>query len=208
MKRDSAADIPILVLAAGASKRMQGTDKLVQTIAGVPLLRRQVLRARSVADMVLVTLPPAPHPRYACLTGCDAKQVSVADADMGMGHSLRAGIAALPHDTRHVMVLLPDMPDITAQDIAAVAAGPANHPQATIWRGATATGTQGHPIIFEKRHFDDLKQLTGDRGGAQVVARHKEQVKLIPLPGENAVLDLDTPSAWQEWRQNQKAGDP
>ena len=208
MESDRANEIPVLVLAAGASKRMQGKDKLVQTVGDVPLLRRQVLRARSVSDTVLVALPPAPHPRYACLDKCDVSVVVVPDAELGMGHSLRAGIAALPPDASHVMIMLPDMPDITAEDIAAVARGPVDQPDATIWRGATEDGTPGHPIVFEQRHFADLRELTGDRGGAPVLSRYPEQVALVLLPENNAVLDLDTPDAWHAWRQNQKAGDP
>ena len=37
--------IPILILAGGASSRMQGRDKLLEDVDGVPLLRKQVLIA-------------------------------------------------------------------------------------------------------------------------------------------------------------------
>lgn len=46
--------IPILILAAGASRRMCGQDKLLQVVDGMPLLRRQVLMAQATGHPVCV----------------------------------------------------------------------------------------------------------------------------------------------------------
>ncbi len=187
---------PILILAAGASTRMRGRDKLLEQVRGRALLADRIEAARAASKQVFVTLPPAPHPRYAVAGG--AQPIPVPDARSGMGASLRAGIRALPANTSHVMVLLADMPDLTTADLCAVAQGG----QGLAWRGATQEGLPGHPIVFAAPLFTDLCALSGDSGGRSVLDA-LTSVPLIRLAGERARTDLDTPDAWKRWRQAQ-----
>ena len=55
--------VHILILAAGASSRMRGRDKLLQPIRGKPILRMVVDMALATGAPVMVTLPPASGPR-------------------------------------------------------------------------------------------------------------------------------------------------
>lgn len=192
--------IPVIVLAAGSSSRMRGRDKLLEEIDGVPLLRRQTQVARAVSDQVRVALPPAPHDRYAVIADLDVIPVPIPDANEGMGVSLRTAIGALPDGTARAMILLADLPDITADDLRAVTASVTRRPEAFIWRGATQDGKPGHPIIFDQSLFEGLKRLTGDSGGHEVV-NGARKVHLVPLPGQRARLDLDTPEDWAAWRK-------
>ena len=89
------ASLPVILLAAGASSRMRGRDKLMEDVDGQPLLRRQTRLAQSVGP-VTVALPPAPHPRYTALTGLDIAPLPIPDAAEGMGASLRRAFADLP----------------------------------------------------------------------------------------------------------------
>ena len=41
--------------------------------------------------------------------------------------------------------------------------------------------------------------MDGSQQGAREVLRGAE-VKLVPLPGRHALVDLDTPEDWAEWR--------
>ncbi|CAN0587772.1 unnamed protein product, partial [Ectocarpus sp. 12 AP-2014] len=103
-------DIRILLLAAGASRRMRGRDKLLQEVDGQPLIARAAEIALATGAQVVVTLPPPPHPRYAALAGLDVRTIPVPDAGEGMGASIRTGIAALPPATPAAMILLADLP--------------------------------------------------------------------------------------------------
>lgn len=202
--------MPIIILAAGGSTRMQGRDKLLETVDGAPLLRQQAQKALALGrGPVIVTLPPTPHPRYAALTGLDVRPLPVADAAEGMNASLRTAIDALPYEARSAMVLLGDLPDLTINDLAQVADAVDLDGPNLIWRGATQAGAPGHPIVFRSDLFPALAQLTGDSGGREVVGQAIDHVVLIPLPGNRARLDLDTPQAWADWRarRQQQGGD-
>ena len=196
--------IPILLLAAGASSRMRGRDKLIEEIDGVALLRRQALMARAISDTVIVALPARPHPRYALIADLDVKVLEVPDADEGMGASIRTAFAALPEGARQAMLLLADLPEITQDDLCTVIAAINTHPDAVIWRGATQDGKAGHPIIFDQSLFADLTRLTGDSGGQSVVNAAGKRVHLIALPDQRARLDLDTPEDWDAWRARKR----
>lgn len=189
----------ILILAAGCSSRMGGMrDKLLEIVGNDPLLKVMRERAQAVAGRVMVCLPGADHPRVACLG--EALPVWVADAAEGMAASIRAGVRALPGDVGDVMVLPADMPELTAQDLAAVWAA---HLPGAITRGAGADGTPGHPVIFPLDLLRELLELRGDEGARSVIVRHRQRVQLVPLPARHALTDLDTPQDWDAWRAAQ-----
>ncbi len=195
------ADFPIIILAAGASRRMRGRDKLLEEIDGTALLHHQARKALAVTSgPVLVALPPAPHPRYAALASLPVKIVPVPDADEGMNASLRTAFAALPADSDTAMLLLGDLPDLTADDLRSVANAVDLSSDTLVWRGATSEGAPGHPIMFRATLFDAFAQLHGDSGGREVMAQANGRVQLIPLQGNRARADLDTPEDWEIWR--------
>ncbi|WP_187430992.1 Molybdenum cofactor guanylyltransferase [Roseobacter fucihabitans] len=205
MSMQAPRDLPIIILAAGQSKRMRGADKLLEEIDGVPLLRRQANLACSVTlGQVLIALPPPPHPRYQCLDALAVNRIGVPDAVEGMSASIRTAIAALPEDAPAAMLLLGDLPDLTKDDIKNVIEAIDFNKNILIWRGATEDGEPGHPIVFAAELFGALMGITGDEGGQSVVRQAKDRVALIRLPGHRARKDLDTPEDWAAWRAQRR----
>ncbi|MDH5799009.1 MAG: nucleotidyltransferase family protein, partial [Paracoccaceae bacterium] len=183
----------ILILAAGASRRMGGADKLLEPVDGTPLLRRQAIRALATGNPVIVTLPPDRPLRAQAIDGLPLIVVEVANAKLGMGHSLAAGVSALPADAAGVLVLPADMPDISTDDIAACLAAFSENPN-KILRATNAVGAPGHPVIFPARLFSALNGLSGDEGARAVLKQ--EDVRPHAIPGQHALTDLDTPEDW------------
>lgn len=189
----------ILIPAAGASSRMRGADKLLQAVDGQSVLRRTVMMAMRACPRVLVTLPGGgPHmaPRRAELQGTGALHVLLQDAHEGMAASLRAG-ANRAGSAEGMMILLPDMPELTGDDLGAVMSA-FQTDTARVARAAAFDGTPGHPVILPQRLFAALGVLTGDEGGRRVL--QDEAAQLVRLPGRHAVTDLDTPEDWDDWR--------
>lgn len=176
---------------------MRGGDKLLEPVEGRALLSLQASRALSCGAKVVVTLPVSPHSRHAALADLTLARVEVPDAAEGMAASIRAGIAAMPAGTDAAMVLPADMPEIDAADMAAMIAA---WEPGEILRGAAADGTPGHPVIFPADLFEELATLSGDTGAREVLVRHRQRIRLLPLPDRHALTDLDTPEAWADWR--------
>lgn len=189
------SEISILLLAAGSSSRMQGQDKLLQEIDGEPLLSVMCRRAALTGLPCYVTVPSHSHPRVTA-TGT-ATVVPVADAAEGMAASIRAGVKALPSDTEAVMILPADMPDLQSQDLAHIVSH-FHDGDGPILRATSSDGRPGHPVLFPRRCFAALIQLSGDQGARALLKT--VSVQDIALPGQRALTDLDTPEAWAAWR--------
>ncbi len=199
---DVSGDLGIVIPAAGASTRMRGRDKLLQCVDGEALLARQVRMALGTGCPVLLTLPPEGAARRAVVqpfVGDALEIVTVADADEGIAASLRAAaLWAQAQEAGGLMILLADMPELEASDLARICAVHEAAPERVV-RAASEEGRPGHPVIFPQRLFRALGQLRGDQGARHVLAA--EEVVEIRLPGQRAVTDLDTPEDWAAWRQ-------
>ncbi|WP_426031760.1 nucleotidyltransferase family protein [Cypionkella sp. TWP1-2-1b2] len=187
--------LTILIPAAGASSRMRGGDKLLELVDGVAMLRRQAQMARDVCAQVIVTLRIEDVARRQAVAGVDAVVLSVAAADEGMAASIRAGAKAAQGA---LMILPADMPELNADDLLALIAAFDQAPRA-ILRGASSDGRPGHPVVFPADLRGVLQDLRGDEGARSVLTQYPSRVRLIALPDQHALTDLDTPEAWAAW---------
>ena len=196
--------LTILIPAAGRSARMRGRDKLMEPVAGVPLLRRQVGLALTLGVPVFVTLPCGKTARRDSLLDLPSPRLSLhplPGAEEGMSASLRAGAAhGMKTGADAMMILLPDLPGLTEADLSLMSRRFAEDP-ARVLRATDAHGQPGHPVILPRRVLPDVTRLTGDRGARALFEDHVP--RLCPLPGDRATRDLDTPEAWQAWRADQ-----
>jgi molybdenum cofactor cytidylyltransferase len=195
----------ILILAAGASRRMRGRDKLLEPVEGQPLLRRQAAMARATGMPVLVALAAGQDARQAALDGLGVQVVQVRDAAQGLSATIRAGVAALPTGCPAVILLLADLPEIEATDLQALIAAQARTPD-QILQATTSSGKPGHPVLFPRRYFTALGTLTGDHGARDLLAGQRGDIVMVPLPGNRALTDLDTPEDWESWHASQAGG--
>jgi CTP:molybdopterin cytidylyltransferase MocA len=178
---------------------MEGRDKLLESVAGVPLLRLVAERALSVTPHVAVTLRAPDPDRAAALQGLAVDVIPVPDAATGMSASLRAGAAwALSSPCTALLVLLPDMPDITANDLHRLVTDYARAPDTPL-RAASQDGQPGNPVILPRVVWPLLRDLSGDQGARAILAAHPP--RLCPLPGQRALTDLDTLEDWARWRK-------
>lgn len=190
--------IPTLILAAGASSRMGGRDKLLEPIDGTPILSRQVMRALEVGE-TYVTLPTPDHPRCAIVP----KGAVCVFVQGQMSQSIRAGLAAIPDAAQGVIILPGDMPDISAADIATVKTA-ATTTGKTVVRASTEDGKPGHPTFFSRKTFRDFSKLDGDRGAFWISENWRHDTEFVQLDGQRARLDLDTPEDWHAYRNRLK----
>ena len=199
--------IAILLLAAGASRRMQGRDKLMEMVptpdGPLPLIRARCDVAQATGLATYVTLPAPDHPRAAVLD-TSVTPIPVPAAAEGMAASIRAGIREIGTDIDGVMIVPADMPDLTTADLSTMAAAFCAAPD-HIHRATSADGTMGHPVVFPSRCFNALLHIQGDAGARSVL--RGEEILPHPLPGTHALTDLDTPEAWASWRAAQNQTD-
>jgi len=184
-----------VVLAAGRSTRMGGPNKLLADVGGKPMVRIAAEQAlASKARPVVVVTGHQRERVEAALSGLPVTFVHNPDFADGLSTSLKAGVAALPQDVDGAIVCLGDMPHVDASLIDRLLA--AFDPE----RGAlvvvpTIGGKRGNPVVWSRRFFPELAQLEGDVGARHLIASYPEAVAEVPVSGNAALLDIDTPDA-------------
>jgi len=64
-----------------------------------------------------------------------------------------------------------------------------------------AEGRRGNPVLWSRRFFNELMTLDGDIGARHLIGKHAEAVAEVPVEGNGAFLDIDTPQALETARQ-------
>lgn len=186
--------VAALVLAAGSSRRMAGSNKLLQPVGGVPMVRRaaNAALASRCAGVVVVTGFAADAVRQS-LAGLDLEFAHNAAHESGMASSLRAGLQALPADTDAVVVVLGDMPCIDAGHIDRLVA--AFDPQRGNIVVPMMQGRRGNPILWPREFFAEMQQVQGDIGARELLQRHADRIDSVACDDEAIFADVDTPAA-------------
>jgi molybdenum cofactor cytidylyltransferase len=54
---------------------------------------------------------------------------------------------------------------------------------------------RGNPVLWARRHFDELAGLSGDVGARGLLDRHAEHIRYVAMPDDAITLDADTDDA-------------
>ncbi len=210
--------VAAVVLAAGSSVRM-GRNKLLLELDGETVVRRAAgtARAAGLAPVVVVT----GHEREAveaALHGLPCRTVHNSEHARGQHTSVAAGIAALTDaaladdtagaaagadhtagadDSTAAIVMLADMPFVTADMLRTVADRHAAT-GAPVVASRYGGKTIAPPILYHRRLFGELTRMDS-RCGRQVVKRHRAEAVEVDWPLE-MMRDLDRPSDYADAR--------
>lgn len=186
--------IAALVLAAGRSTRMGERNKLLCEVDGVPLVLRVANAAcASRACQVMVVTGFEAERVEAALVGRPVSFTHNPDFAQGMATSLRRGLRALPADVDAVVVLLADMPGISAADIDRLLDGfDAAHPEILV---PAHDGRRGNPIVWPQRYLAEMAALSGDTGARGLLERYAGNVRSVAVDSAAIFADVDTPEA-------------
>lgn len=186
------SDDPVagVLLAAGLSSRM-GKNKLLVELEGKSVLRRAVDTAAAAGlQPILVVLGHERERAQAELEGLPCQTVINPDYARGMNTSLRAGIAAVPPSADAAVVMLADMPFVSAAMIRALVER---------WRAAgtplaisTYDGVLAPPTLYGRALFGEIDALDGDGCGKRVIKRHRGEAVEMEWPAPS-LTDLDRP---------------
>ncbi|HZN72974.1 MAG TPA: nucleotidyltransferase family protein [Micromonosporaceae bacterium] len=186
-----------MVLAAGGGVRL-GSPKALLRRDGELLVERAVATAREAGCAPVVVVLGASADQVIEQARLDDATVVVNKAwATGMGSSLRTGLQALDGSGADAaVVLLVDMPGITAQAIRRVAALP--YPGALVV--ATYEGRRGHPILIGSGHWSGVATLArSDVGARPYLLAHKGEVMEVGCDGVADNGDIDTPEDAVRW---------
>ncbi len=194
-----AADRPLVaavVLAAGSSTRM-GRNKLLLELGGETLVRRTVRTVIAAGlDRVLVVLGHEAERVEAELAGLPCSPLVNPGHAQGVGTSLRLGVGRAG-EADAVVVVLADMPFVTASMIAAVVA---DYRSKRVPLVVSRYGdVEAPPILYDRALFAELLSVPDERCAKRVVRQHRAEAGFLDWP-EAALRDIDVAQDYEQAR--------
>jgi CTP:molybdopterin cytidylyltransferase MocA len=194
------AKLPALILAGGDSTRMGVPKALLSAPDGRPFVSRIVeeLLAADVTDIVIVT--GRHHDAIAEVMQCEPnRQVRLArnpNPDRGQLSSVWVGMdAAVTEASDGLMLTLVDVPLVAAAVVRQVI-DTWGRTRAPIVRPAIGP-RHGHPVIFDRALFEELRSAPLDLGAKAVVRAHAAEIVNVEVNDEGCLVDVDTPSDYE-----------
>lgn len=185
--------LAVIVLAAGASRRMGATNKLLVVWQGKALVCHVVETALiSHADeVIVVTGHQAGEVRHE-LAGLDVRFVDNRRFNEGLSTSLASGIGALDEKCSGAAIMLADMPGLKVETLNRLVAAFLDNGCGAICVPVCA-GRRGNPVIWPRTFFSEIVQLSGDRGARDLMTTYKERVVEIQVGDNGVLMDFDSP---------------
>ena len=181
----------VIILAAGESSRL-GSPKQLLVYSGATLLQHSIEVAQSSdAGLVVVVLGANAALIHADLKHVTANVVVNSAWKEGMASTIRCGLQTLLDlnpQTEAVILMVADQPFVTAgllNNLMVVN----RKEQCSIVASKYGT-TFGTPVLFSKRFFPEVLELTGDAGAKSLVRKYMNETAFVPFPKGD--IDIDT----------------
>jgi molybdenum cofactor cytidylyltransferase len=190
-----------IVLAAGESRRMGTPKALLPDDSGRPFVARVVraFLAAGIDEVVVITggshdsiVSALKHDRLPAMP----RIVRNSDPSRGQLSSLWVGLDAVEHLRLDAVLMMPvDVPMVKESTVRAVIEA---------WRrerpplARPVMGDRhGHPVLFDRALFDELRRAPLAEGAKAVVHGHERQLLNIEVDDEGCLTDVDTPADYE-----------
>jgi len=190
--------IAAILLAGGESTRM-GVPKPLLEWGGYTLIEYQLAQLKGPPlDRVVVVLGHRADDVLPYVRSAGAQAVVNELYAEGRASSLRVGAAALPDDTKAVLILNVDQP--RPHDVIARLVDVHRHSGSLI-TVPTFEEKRGHPPVLDGSLLPELRAVNeATQGLRAVIARHEADVTELAFETAAVLLDLNQPQDYQQAR--------
>ena len=185
-------DLSLIMLAAGNSRRF-GSNKLLYEIDGVPMYLRTLEKLQKAAselgncEIIVVTQ----YEEIAAKAQESGVRVLInPHPERGISSSMQIGLAAAKESSA-CLFTVSDQPWLTAETIVDLVRKFLSEHKGM---ACTLLGAKtGNPCIFSRKYYQELMEITGDKGGKQIINRHPDDVTYLEMKDARELVDIDTP---------------
>ena len=186
--------LALIMLAAGNSRRF-GSNKLMYQVEGKTMYRHVLEELqKAAAKMQNGRIVVVTQEKFAEIIDA-AKEIGAealinSQPERGISSSMQIGLESAK-DADACLFTVSDQPWLTAETIIALydAFQSENKGMACTIRGEKT----GNPCIFSKKYYRELMEITGDKGGKQIIKRYPEDVTYLKISDERELQDVDVP---------------
>jgi molybdenum cofactor cytidylyltransferase len=181
-----------LVLGAGGSRRL-GRPKQLLPYGHETLLGHVVATARACPfDQLIVALGGSADGVREQVDLSGAEVVVNEAFGSGCSSSIAAALGAVDERSGLLVLMLGDQPGVTPETVEALLRARGHAPLAV----CRYDDQRGHPFAFERRIFEELANLHGDKGVWRLLDQRADEVVEVPIDGP-VPLDVDTPEDYE-----------
>ncbi|MFD2098597.1 nucleotidyltransferase family protein [Flagellimonas iocasae] len=190
-------NIAVLILAAGASTRMEGGPKQLLPWKDTTLLGHAIEQAKKLTTSVFVILG-AYSKEIAQTIPNNVEIIVNSDWKKGMGSSISIGIEGIQKKENQLSGLLIMLADQPFLDISYLKKIRGSYENEACKIAATDYGRKlGVPAIFHPSLFPELSKLHEDFGAKHIIEKYKEET--ITLFPEGNEVDIDTLNDYNQY---------
>ncbi len=184
-----------VILAAGASRRM-GRPKALLPLGKKTFLTAIAGRYRRLGLPVAVVVGSELGQRLPAELSWTRSVVNPRVED-GPLSSLRRGLEVLPPDAPAVIVHPVDHPLVRPATLRSLLEMHLRHPEAILV--PEFRGEPGHPTLFPRTVFAELREAPLESGARWVVERKPERVVRVPVQDPGVLRNIDTWELYRRW---------
>ena len=185
--------VAAILLAAGRSRRM-GEFKPLLPFGPQTVIESSIanLHAGGVTDIIVVLGHRGDEIREKLKTAGVTFAFNP-DAGTPMGASIALGVAQVTKQCGAVLISPADHPAISGDTIKLILKE---------WQAASALvqpeyeGRGGHPVLVDRKHFDELLHLDPERGLRGFFEQHRHETRRLPVNSPFIARDMDT---WEDY---------
>ena len=187
----------VIILAAGASSRL-GSPKQLLSFSGATLLQHSIEAAQSSdASSVIVVLGANAELIKSEINHTAATIIVNPGWKEGMASTIHFGLQTLVEmqpQTEAAIFMVADQPFVTAALLNNLMELIRNEQRSIV--ASKYGSTFGTPVLFVRKFFPELMELTGDTGAKSLVRKYLNEVSFVSFPeGE---IDIDTMEDYQK----------
>jgi len=173
-----------VIMASGEGKRF-GCNKLLANFRGEAMITHIIRSTNSIfTSRVVVT-----RSREVAEL-CESMNTTYILHDLPhRSDTVRLGLEAACK-TDHCMFCPADQPLLTVDTITSLVMAAKSVPD-SIWR-PICNDTHGSPVVFPKKYFQNLMELSTGKGGGYVVKQHPESLRTLCIDNPYELMDADT----------------
>lgn len=193
-----------VLLAAGTGSRFEDGYKLLADVNGRPVVAAaaETLLTSTVDDVVAVVGHRADEVE-ATLSAVGVDAVFNPHFGHGQSTSVRVGVdAARERNADAALFALGDMPCVDAATVDELCDRYRSTDASLV--APSYDGARGNPVLFDRRYFDALADVSGDTGGKVIIRR--EPVSAVETDDSGVRLDIDTTDDLAHVRQSCEGG--
>jgi len=203
--------VSAILLAAGESRRMGEQNKLLLPFRNSTFIAHiadQLLH--SEAEEVLVVLGHQAEEVQDVLTGRPLRFVHNPDYPQGMTTSIRAGVRAASPNSQGYMICLSDLPFVEASDYTELIRtfNQLRSESPNVLVRPAWQGKPGNPVLFSSEYRDAILTHPKMEGCRGLIREHAECVRLVEMPNDHTLRDIDTPEEYERFLSDDAPLDP